>query len=106
MEVMQTWLNFLKRTTGRLQNLFQNRQLFEMYNSNKPLFKPTELPIIKNSEDDTFRILARPSFDEMTMLFKECGLKPYQRLEFAKKYGWTWSEYARVCRQKGLVLSI
>jgi len=69
--------------------------------------EPTYLPEIKNTEDDTFRILARPNFDEMTRLFKlDSNMKPYARLAFAEKYGWTWGEYTRVCRSKGLLLTI
>jgi len=78
-----------------------------MCNTNKSTQEPTYLPEIKNTEDDTFRILARPTFDEMTQLFKSIPeMYPYERIAFAKIYGWSWAEYASVCREKGLALRI
>ena len=74
-----------------------------MYNSNKPTQEPTYLPEIKYPEDATFEKLRRISFDEMTRLFKSFPkMRPYERIAFAKIYGWTWAEYARVCREKDL----
>lgn len=59
------------------------------------------------TEDDTFRILARPPFEEMHDLHRAWKEKwksahPWDvtypstlNMEFAKHYGWTWIEYQR-----------
>lgn len=56
------------------------------------------------TEDDTFRVLARPSPQEMKELqyqwiadwCRRTGKDRYpspENLNFAKHYGWEWSEY-------------
>lgn len=58
------------------------------------------------TEDDTFRILARPPFEKMADLhraWKEEWKRTHPNdlypttlnVEFARHYGWTWLEYQR-----------
>lgn len=69
--------------------------------------EPTWLPPIKNTEDDTFRILARPNFNDIRKIYQTNRPKPgIDRLEFFKPYGWTWSEYVRECNARNLPNSV
>lgn len=66
------------------------------------------------TEDDTFRILSRPSIHKMVVLHKEWVKKKSTRyngvyhqynsmlnLEFAKYYGWGWVEYLKAKKESG-----
>lgn len=57
-----------------------------------------------NTEDDTFRILARPNIDKMSELHFDWKRKitdegkPFNNMwniEFMKYHGWTWTEFLR-----------
>lgn len=63
------------------------------------------------TEDDTFRVLARPDIHEMYRLLSihsrkwtdEGKLYPTpENIRFCKYYGWGWIEYLRAKRQAGL----
>lgn len=52
------------------------------------------------TEDDTFRILSRPSIDEMIMIhnkwwYTNPSKDKRQRIPFMEQYGWTWEEFVR-----------
>lgn len=61
------------------------------------------------TEDDTFRILARPDIHKMYNLHKEWvqkhrknGIYDQQKnITFAKYYGWTWFEYLKAKKAAG-----
>lgn len=57
------------------------------------------------TEDDTFRILARPKFDEMRAIHQrwkaDQGRPSYHNIAFMKSYGWTWLEYIRERSERG-----
>ena len=57
-----------------------------------------------NSQDDLFRILARPSFDEIREMHAEHKWKYREKhgeypstenIAFMKHHGWTWFEFLR-----------
>jgi hypothetical protein len=58
------------------------------------------------TEDDTFRMLARPGIHEMVDLYVkwervhvvECSL---ERLAWSKHYGWQWGELVRAAKRAG-----
>jgi hypothetical protein len=57
------------------------------------------------TEDDTFRILARPSVHEMVRLDgQRTRMKPYcaiSNIVWAKEHGWQWGEYQRARKAAG-----
>jgi len=67
-------------------------------------------PGMPYTEDDTFRILSRPSIHQMVSLHVEWKKKHQRRdgtynsthnLRFAKHYGWGWIEYLRAKKEAG-----
>jgi hypothetical protein len=63
------------------------------------------------TEEDTFRVLARPSLEEMRDIHaawwsnlpnKDSSL----RISFMKSYGWTWLEFMRERHSRSLELNI
>ncbi len=62
------------------------------------------------TEDDTFRILARPNIDKMVELHWEWKMKitdegkPFNsswNIPFMKYHGWTWMEFLRAKKDAG-----
>jgi hypothetical protein len=57
------------------------------------------------TEDDTFRILARPPFDRMReihRLWKTQGHRvSYENVAFMRRHGWTWLEYVNERSDRG-----
>jgi len=50
------------------------------------------------TEDDTFRVLSRPGFDEMMHIHNQwrrllSDRSTIQRIPFMKQYKWSWSEF-------------
>lgn len=57
------------------------------------------------TEDDTFRRLARPNFDEMVRIHaawwrNEISHDQALRIPFMKSYGWTWFEFVMEARER------
>jgi hypothetical protein len=70
----------------------------------------TQDELAGKTEDDTFRILARPSIHEMVELHRKWKIKHSRKdgsyntvhnLSFVKHYGWTWFEYLRAKKEAG-----
>jgi len=62
---------------------------------------------VKYTEDDLFRVLARPKLPEMISLYgawwNSLIVKdPTKRIPFMKKYGWTWYEFIHECKRAGI----
>jgi len=57
------------------------------------------------TEDDTFRRLARPGFDEMLRIHgqwwrDEISRDQSLRIPFMKLHGWTWFEFVMEARER------
>ena len=58
------------------------------------------------TEDDTFRILSRPSFDEMEKIHDDWWYSipsrdQRQRIPFMLKHKWTWLEFVLEAKKRG-----
>lgn len=60
------------------------------------------------TEDDTFKVLSRPGFDEMYIIHKEWWGARWRwqrdqslRIPFMKKHGWTWLEFMLEAKRRG-----
>lgn len=62
-------------------------------------------PETKYTEDDLFRVLARPKFEEMVQIYRVwwhavIEKDTTKRVAFMKKYGWTWFEFIHECKRQ------
>jgi hypothetical protein len=82
--------------TGLSLNLSKNTESLELHSH--------------MTEDDTFRVLARPDIHKMVILHREWvqlhrgedGTYDQQKnIKFARHYGWTWIEYLRARKEEG-----
>ena len=69
--------------------------------------EPTHLPpIVEKTEDDTFRILARPDFSKIREMYFGSNFQGtgrcLERIAFMKEYGWTWREFTQECDRRGM----
>lgn len=73
----------------------------------------TNMTSTVGTEDDTFRILARPDIDKMVILHQECILEhrdasgtydQQKNIVFSKYYGWTWIEFLKAKKEAGYIL--
>jgi hypothetical protein len=62
------------------------------------------------SEDDTYRILARPSFEDMASLLRAYRVSQYEEqgkypttenIRFCKQHGWGWIEFLQASKLAG-----
>lgn len=62
------------------------------------------------SEDDLFRVLARPDIEKMVTLHAEWvqshrdftgTYNQTKNIEFARYYGWTWTEFLKAKKEAG-----
>lgn len=65
---------------------------------------------LDNSEDDLFRVLARPDIEKMVILHadwihshRDCTgtYNQTKNIEFARYYGWTWIEFLKAKKEAG-----
>lgn len=100
----------------RFWELFTNHRLFkewldsigytheEFFAAGKNMKRENEL-----TEDDTFRILARPDIHAMVTLHRQWILAhrknhrydQQHNIKFAKHYGWTWIEFIKARKEAG-----
>jgi hypothetical protein len=63
---------------------------------------------MRGTEDDTFRILSRPGFDEMRNIHHAwyydgtINKNTSLRIPFMKKHGWTWLEFMLEANRRGV----
>jgi hypothetical protein len=64
-----------------------------------------EILIYNMTEDDTFRVLSRPCFEEMRELYRDWWLNNKTntslRISFMKQHKWTWLEFVLVAKKRG-----
>lgn len=79
-------------------------------NSKKNMKNISESSKLGSTEDDTFRILARPNIDKMVVLHREWVAEhrksngtydQQQNIQFAKYYGWTWITFLKAKKEAG-----
>ena len=63
------------------------------------------------NEDDTFRILSRPSIYEMVGLYKQFKLgrgvyDTRMNIVFVNKYGWDWVEFLTAAKAESINTSV